>query len=78
MVGVVGEREEEVGELLQERRDTREKIELGRRLVDYDARLKELRNRTITEYLVQWKNIPKEDATLEKEENINLLEDKQN
>ncbi|KAL1799078.1 hypothetical protein ACET3X_003115 [Alternaria dauci] len=42
LVGVVGKREEEVGELLQERRDIREKIQLGRRLVDYDARLKEL------------------------------------
>jgi hypothetical protein len=42
LVGVVGKREEEVGELLQERRNVREKIEVGRRLVDYDARLKEL------------------------------------
>ncbi|KAH6882363.1 oligomeric golgi complex component, COG2-domain-containing protein [Alternaria rosae] len=42
MAGVVGKREEEVGELLQERRDVRAKIDLGRRLVDYDARLKEL------------------------------------
>jgi hypothetical protein len=39
---VVEEREQEVGELLEERRDVREKIEFGRRLVDYDARLKEL------------------------------------
>lgn len=49
LVGVVGEREEEVGELLQERRDTREKIELGRRLVDYDARLKELETELMIE-----------------------------
>ncbi|KAI4951854.1 hypothetical protein J4E91_003315 [Alternaria rosae] len=42
LAGVVGKREEEVGELLQERRDVRAKIDLGRRLVDYDARLKEL------------------------------------
>lgn len=39
---VVEEREQEVGELLEERRDVKEKIEFGRRLVDYDARLKEL------------------------------------
>lgn len=38
----VKEREEEVGSLLEERRDVRAKIELGRRLVDYDARLREL------------------------------------
>jgi hypothetical protein len=42
LVGLVGKREEEVGELLEERRDVRAKIELGRRLIDYDARLKEL------------------------------------
>ncbi|KAI4635955.1 hypothetical protein J4E83_000909 [Alternaria metachromatica] len=42
LAGVVGKREEEVGELLQERRDVRAKIDLGRRLIDYDARLKEL------------------------------------
>jgi hypothetical protein len=42
LVDVVGKREEEVGQLLQERRDVRTKIELGRQLVDYDARLKEL------------------------------------
>jgi len=42
LAGVVGKREEEVGELLQERRDARTKIDLGRRLIDYDARLKEL------------------------------------
>lgn len=42
LAGVVGKREEGVGELLQERRDVRAKIDLGRRLIDYDARLKEL------------------------------------
>jgi hypothetical protein len=42
LVDVVGKREEEVGQLLQERRDVRTKIELGRQLIDYDARLKEL------------------------------------
>jgi hypothetical protein len=39
---VVDEREQEVGGLLEERRDVRVKIELGRRLIDYDARLREL------------------------------------
>ncbi|KAH7413571.1 oligomeric golgi complex component, COG2-domain-containing protein [Phaeosphaeria sp. MPI-PUGE-AT-0046c] len=39
---VVDEREQEVGGLLDERRDVRVKIELGRRLLDYDARLREL------------------------------------
>ncbi|OAL04228.1 hypothetical protein IQ06DRAFT_373718 [Phaeosphaeriaceae sp. SRC1lsM3a] len=39
---VVNEREQEVGGLLDERRDVRAKIELGRRLLDYDARLREL------------------------------------
>jgi hypothetical protein len=39
---VVEEREQEVGSLLEERRDARVKIELGRRLIDYDARLREL------------------------------------
>ncbi|EAT77194.2 oligomeric Golgi complex subunit 2 [Parastagonospora nodorum] len=38
----VDEREQEVGALLGERRDVRVKIELGRRLIDYDARLREL------------------------------------
>jgi hypothetical protein len=42
LVGVVGKREEEVGQLLQQRRDVRERIEVGKRLVDYDATLKEL------------------------------------
>lgn len=39
---VVDEREQEVGGLLEERRDVRVRIELGRRLIDYDARLREL------------------------------------
>jgi hypothetical protein len=39
---VVEEREQEVGGLLEERRDVRVKIEFGRRLIDYDARLREL------------------------------------
>lgn len=39
---VVDEREQEVGEFLDERRDVRVKIEVGRRLLDYDARLREL------------------------------------
>jgi hypothetical protein len=39
---VVEEREQEVGELLEERRDVRVKIELGRRLIGYDARLRGL------------------------------------
>jgi hypothetical protein len=39
---VVEEREEEVGGLLEERRSVRMKIEFGRRLIDYDARLREL------------------------------------
>ncbi|KAH8731771.1 oligomeric golgi complex component, COG2-domain-containing protein [Phaeosphaeriaceae sp. PMI808] len=38
----VEERESEVEGLLEDRREVRIKIELGRRLVDYDARLKEL------------------------------------
>jgi hypothetical protein len=38
----VGGREREVGEALRERREVRGKIEVGRRLVDYDARLKEV------------------------------------
>ncbi|KAF1918934.1 oligomeric golgi complex component, COG2-domain-containing protein [Ampelomyces quisqualis] len=39
---IVDEREEEVASLLEERRDIRAKIELGGRLIDYDARLREL------------------------------------
>jgi len=39
---VVEEREQEASELLGERRDVRVKIEIGRRLLDYDARLREL------------------------------------
>ncbi|EUC36903.1 hypothetical protein COCCADRAFT_33732 [Bipolaris zeicola 26-R-13] len=42
LMDVVGKREEEVRELLEEKRDVRHKIEVGRRLIDYDARLKEL------------------------------------
>jgi hypothetical protein len=38
----VDEREQEVGTLLGERRNVRAKIELGQRLIDYDARLREL------------------------------------
>lgn len=40
--GVVEEKEQEVGQLLEERREAREKIELGKRLLDYDARIMEL------------------------------------
>lgn len=47
--GVVEEREKEVGGLLEERRDVRTKIELGRRLLDYDARLKELESELVIE-----------------------------
>ena len=43
------EREQEVGQLLEERREVRTKIELGRRLVDYDARLKELESELVIE-----------------------------
>jgi hypothetical protein len=42
LMKVVDQREQEVGGLLEERRDVRSKIELGRRLVDFDARLREL------------------------------------
>ncbi|KAG9193224.1 hypothetical protein G6011_03259 [Alternaria panax] len=42
LAGVVGTRAEEVGDLLQQRRDVSEKIQVGRRLIDYDARLQEL------------------------------------
>jgi hypothetical protein len=42
LMGDVETREEEVGVLLQERRDVRREIETGRRLVDYDARLREV------------------------------------
>ena len=45
-------------------------------------RERRLRSRTIKEYLVQWKNIPSEDATWEEENvlqnpNLKFLEDKQ-
>lgn len=43
-----------------------------------DTRKKALRNRTITEHLIKWKNLPHEDATWEKEEDLKMLEDKQN
>lgn len=46
---MVEEREHEAGQLLEERRDVRAKIELGRRLVDYDARLKELESELVIE-----------------------------
>ncbi|CAO2647373.1 Nn.00g082950.m01.CDS01 [Neocucurbitaria sp. VM-36] len=46
---VVEQRELEVAQLLQARRDTRTKIEVGRRLVDYDARLKELESELVIE-----------------------------
>jgi hypothetical protein len=39
---VVDEREQEVGSLVEKRRDVRVKIELGSHLIDYDARLREL------------------------------------
>jgi hypothetical protein len=45
---VVDEREQEVGSLLEERRDARVKIELGRRLIDYDARTSTPRERRST------------------------------
>ncbi len=32
-----------------------------------ETRIKQLRNRAITEYLIQWKNLPLEDATWEDE-----------
>lgn len=47
--GVVEQRELEVRQLLQDRRDARTKIEIGRRLVDYDARLKELESELVIE-----------------------------
>jgi len=46
---VVDEREKEVGLLVQERREVRMKVETGRRLVDYDARLKELESELVIE-----------------------------
>jgi hypothetical protein len=39
---VVAEREDEVGVLLEERRSVRGKIEVGRRVVEFDERLREL------------------------------------
>ena len=43
--GKVAEREEEVGRVLEERREVRKKIEVGRRLVDYEGRLRVLEER---------------------------------
>ena len=47
-----------------------------------DTRERQLRNRTIQEFLVRWKNLPDEDATWESEKilqhpSLQLLEDKQ-
>lgn len=47
--GVVEDREDEVRMLLGQRRDVRGRIEVGRRLVDYDARLKELESDLLIE-----------------------------
>ncbi|KAH7396210.1 oligomeric golgi complex component, COG2-domain-containing protein [Pyrenochaeta sp. MPI-SDFR-AT-0127] len=47
--GVVEERENEVEGLVKERRDVRGEIEIGRRLVDYDARLRELETELVIE-----------------------------
>ena len=49
-------------------------------IIDFKER--DLRRRTIREYLVKWKNLPVEDATWENEEilqhsELKLLEDKQ-
>lgn len=49
LMGVVGKREEEVGELLEEKRHVRRKIEVGRRLINYDTRLKELEAELVIE-----------------------------
>ena len=43
-----------------------------------DTQQKKLRNKTIIEYLIKWRNLPSEDATWEREDTIKLLEDKQN
>jgi hypothetical protein len=45
----VAEREEEVGEALEERRDVRRSIVLGRRLVEWDGRLKGLEEGLVVE-----------------------------
>jgi len=47
-----------------------------------EVREKRLRNRSIKEYLIKWKDLPIEDATWEKEQvvreaGLELLEDKQ-
>ncbi|KAF2852048.1 hypothetical protein T440DRAFT_498080 [Plenodomus tracheiphilus IPT5] len=46
---VVGEREEEVSGLLEERREVRGKIEIGRRIVDLEERLRELEGELVIE-----------------------------
>ena len=48
-----------------------------------DTRERQLRSRTVREFLVRWKNLPDEDATWESEKilqhpSLQLLEDKQN
>lgn len=47
--GVAEQREQEVAHLLQERREARAKIDVGRKLVDYDVRLKELERELVIE-----------------------------
>jgi hypothetical protein len=47
--GKVAEREEEVGEALEERRDVKRKIMLGRRLVEFESRLKGLEEGLVVE-----------------------------
>ena len=46
---LVAEREDEVKELVQERRKTRQEIEVGRRLVEFEARLRECEEGVIGE-----------------------------
>lgn len=47
--GVVAERETEVGQLLQEGKYARAKIQLGRRLLEYEEQLKELETELVIE-----------------------------